>query len=435
MDREESGSAGSFRRERDLARSVSEAARHLVWVEVDLGAVARNYEQLKLILGPGHDLMPVVKSNAYGHGLLPVARTVVDCGARSLGVATLEEALALRHAGLPASVVVLGPVLPERTGEALAHDVTLAVFDVATARAVSDEAVRSGGRVKVHVKIDTGLGRLSVTADQAVPFVQALRDMDGLDLQGIYTHLADAEGIDQSMTVRQYLNFKAVLESLEAAGVHVPMRHVSGSAAGMLMPELRYDYVRAGIALYGLWPSEETRLLMLSRGQDLLHLLSDVEVQMRGVKLLSRILQPALQFKTRIAQVKDVPAGWSIGYGCTYKTRRATRAAVLPLGYAEGLDRHLSNSGHVLVRGQRAPIVGRVCMNMTVVDVTDIPEAATNDEVVIIGTQGEQEITAEEVAEKIGTINYEVVTRIRWDLPRIYTLASEVSARTGSSAT
>jgi len=392
----------------------------LVWVEVDLGAIARNYHQLRQIIGDGHALMPIVKSNAYGHGLLPVARTVAACGAAWLGVATLDEAVTLRAAGLQTPTVVLGPIHPAHAGLAASHRVTVGVFDLEAARVMSDRALEVGTRLKVHAKVDTGLGRLSVTADDAVPFVSALREMPGLEVEGIYTHLADAEGIDQSMTLKQYVNFRAVLEGLEAAGIDVPVRHMSGSAAGMLMPELRYSLVRVGIALYGLWPSEETRLLMISKGQDLHNLLNDVEVQTRGVRLLANFLQPALRFMTRVSQVKSVPAGWSIGYGCTFKTRRPTRVAVLPVGYADGLDRHLSNCGHVLIRGHRAPIVGRVCMNVTVVDVTDIPDAARDDEVTLIGAQGDAEITAEEVAEKIGTIHYEVVTRICWDLPRVY---------------
>jgi len=276
----------------------------------------------------------------------------------------------------------------------------------------------------VHVKIDTGLGRLSVTADDALHFIQSLHAVPGIAVEGVYSHLADAEGIDQSMTLKQYANFERVLDELRQQGLAPGIRHIAGSAAGMLMPELRYDWVRAGISLYGLWPSEETRLLMIAAAHHLPEVLHNPEVQARGVKLLASFLQPALQFKTRISQVKEVPTGWSVGYGCTYRTTRATRVAVLPLGYADGYDRHLSNKGHVLVRGHRAPVIGRVCMNLTMVDVTDVPGAARDDEVALIGKQGSQEISVEQVAAAIGTINYEVVTRIRWDLPRIFQASS-----------
>lgn len=393
--------------------------RHLAWVEVDLDSIARNFTQLQEIVSPAR-LMPVVKSNAYGHGLLPVARTVVECGAGFLAVAAVDEAVALREAGVSSEIIVISPMRAEQAALAIRHDIVVAVFDVETAAAMGAIAAQAGRRLRVHAKVDTGLGRLSVLPGEAVSFIQALHRLPGVELEGVYSHLADAEGIDQSMTLKQYANFERVLDDLQRSGIEVRFRHIAGSAAGMLMPELRYDLVRAGIALYGLWPSEETRLLMIAAAHHLPKVLHDAEVQARGVKLLASMLRPALQFKTCVAQVKEVPAGWSVGYGCTYRTRRSTRVAVLPLGYADGYDRHLSNKGQVLVRGRRAPIIGRVCMNVTMVDVTDIPEAARDDEVVLIGMQGEEEISAEEVAAAIGTINYEVVTRIRWDLPRVY---------------
>lgn len=425
---------------------------HLTWVEIDLGAVAHNCQQLQTLIdmvppSTGADappppplrhtrsartptLMAMVKSNAYGHGLLEVSRTVVACGAGMLGVATLEEAIALREGGLEAHILVMCPVQRDCAAEVLEHDISLAVFDLDTARALAAEAARRGSAIRVHAKVDTGLGRLSVTPDHALPFIQALHSMEGLVLDGIYTHLADAEGIDQSMTLRQFVHYKRVLRQVEEQGIHVRYRHMAGSAAAMLMPELRYDVVRAGIALYGLWPSDETRLLMISRGQNLLNLLQDEDLQLRGVhSLLSSFLQPAMAFKTRVAQVKEVPVDWSVGYGCTYRTRRDTRIAVLPVGYADGYDRHLSNGGQVLIRGMRAPVVGRVSMNLTTVDVSDIAGVTTGDEVVLLGRQGTREITAEELAERIGTINYEVVTRIRWDLPRIYRTMPEPLAQ------
>ena len=396
------------------------SGRHLAWVEVDLDAIGHNFTRLQEMVEPAR-LMAVVKSFAYGHGLVPVAREVAARGARAYCVASIDEAVTLREAGIEGEILVICPILVDDAALAACHDVTVAVFDPESAEPMGRIALAQGRKLRVHAKIDTGLGRLSVLPDDAVAFVQRLRSLEGIEVDGIYSHLADAEGLDQASTLRQHANFERVLAALAAGEEGVPpRRHIAGSAAAMLMPALRYDFVRAGIALYGLWPSEETRLLMIAGTQNLTEVLGDTEVQVRGVKRLASLLRPALQFKTRVVQIKDVPTGWSVGYGCTYRTRRPTRVAVLPLGYADGYDRGFSNRGFVLVRGHRAPVIGRVCMNLTMADVTDIPGAAADDEVVLVGRQGNEELMAEEVAEMTGTIHYELVTRIRWDLPRVY---------------
>lgn len=395
------------------------SARHLAWVEVDLDAIAHNFVRLQEMAAPSR-LMAVVKSFAYGHGLVPVARTVAAHGATAFCVASIDEAVALREAGISGFILVICPMLAEQAALAVRHDVTVAVFDLESAAAMGAVAASTGARLRVHAKIDTGLGRLSVLPDDGLAFVRALRAIEGLEVDGIYSHLADAEGLDQSMTLRQRASFEQVLDSLRNERVLPRHQHIAGSAAAMLMPALRYDFVRTGIALYGLWPSEETRLLMIAGTHSLPELLNDAEVQARGVRMLASLLRPALQLKARITQIKEVPLGWSVGYGCTYRTRRPTRVAVLPLGYADGYDRGFSNDGYVLVRGQRAPVIGRVCMNLTMVDVTDVPDAAPDDEVVLIGRQGDEELSATYVAGIIGTIHYELVTRIRWDLPRVY---------------
>ena len=397
------------------------------WVEVDLAAIRDNFRTLQRIVGSAH-CMAVVKSHAYGHGLIPVARAAVEAGARWLGVANLGEAVALREAGLDSpEIVILNPIRAAQVPAAIAHDIIAVVFDTGLAAEMSAQAIAVGARLRVHVKIDTGLGRLSVLPEQSVGFVRTLRDLPGLELEGLYTHLADAEGLDQSHTLAQHARFKAVLHELEADGFVPRYRHVSGSAAGLLLPELRHDIVRAGIALYGLWPSEETRLLMISREQELCALLTDEAVQRQGVRSLAAFLRPALRLVTRVSHVKDIPTGWTVGYGCTFEARRPTRVAVLPVGYADGIDRRLSNQGFVLVHGQRAPIIGRICMNLTMVDVTDVPGVARDDEVVLLGTQGGQQLSAQEWGERIGTIHYEVVTRLCWDLPRVYIESSTLA--------
>lgn len=403
---------------RSETRPGARGTEHRAWVEVDLGAIRHNFRQLERLVSPAR-LAPVVKSEAYGHGLLPVARTVLEEGAWGLCVVHPEEGRRLRADGLDCPIIVVGPVLEWEMEQAIIDDLAVAVFSEEQARALSDTALRLGRKARAHVKVDTGLARMSHYAEEAVPFIQAVRALPGLNLEGIYSHFADAEGLDQSYTLLQFKRFQKCLSELSELGIEFELRHISGSAAGMLLSQARLDLVRLGIALYGLWPAEETRLLLLSRGQDLLQIVNE-QFQNGCAHNLSELLLPALSYKTVVLQVKQVPAGCKVGYGCTYETQRATRIAVLPVGYAEGYDRHLSNSGEVLVRGRRARVLGRICMNLTVVDVTDIPEVEAHDEVVLIGRQGDAVVSADEVAAKIGTINYEVVTRIPANIPRVY---------------
>lgn len=363
-------------------------------------------------------ILGVVKSEAYGHGLLPVARALVEEGAWGLAVVTAQEGLKLRQAGIMKPIVVVGPVIDSEMDRALQADLSLPVHDLALARHLSQRAVALGKSAKIHLKIDTGLSRLSVPVEQSLEFARAVMALKAFELEGIYSHLADAEGLDQSYTLLQYGRFKSILEQLASEGIRPRVRHIAASAAGMLLEATRFDLVRAGIALYGLWPAEETRLLLLSGGQDLLQSLN--RQFSAGAQVQEDFLRPALSFKTIAVQIKDVPNGASVGYGCTFRAQRDTRLAILPLGYAEGFDRGLSNAGVVLIRGQRSRVVGRVCMNMTMVDVTDIPAAQAGDEVVLIGTQGEGRVSAEDMAAKLGTINYEVVTRIPPVVPRVY---------------
>lgn len=394
---------------------------HTAWVEVDLDAVRHNFLQLQSLVSPS-GLLPVVKSEAYGHGLVAVSAAVTELGAWGLGIVSAAEGVRLRHEGFTCPLVVLGPVLPAEMDESIRQRLSPAVFDLDLASELSRRSVALGRRTPVHVKVDTGLGRLSVTSDQALDFVLAVSRLPGLEIEGIYSHFADAEGLDQSYTLRQYNRFQRCLALLEEAGLRIPVRHIAGSAAGMLLHEARLDLVRLGISLYGLWPAEETRLLMVSRGTDLLRLVNEPfrNGSLERADPTRGMLKPALSFKTVVVQVKDVPTGSAVGYGCSFETARDTRIAVLPVGYADGYDRHLGNSAEVLVRGRRARIVGRICMNLCMADVTDIPEVESGDEVVLIGRQAGAVLPVEELARKIGTINYEVVTRIPMHVPRVY---------------
>lgn len=387
------------------------------WVEVDLEALRFNLRQLKQLVDPA-GYLAVVKANAYGHGLLPVARVALEEGAWGLAVVNVDEALELRAAEIPGPIVIVGPVCEFELSPAIAAGISLPIYSLELARAISSRAGELQMVARVHIKVDTGLGRLALPTEQAAPFLEAIQQLPHLQLEGIYSHYADAEGLDQSYTWQQFRRFQEVLDLCQQLDLRPEVRHISASAAAMLLKEPRLDLVRLGIAIYGLWPAEETRLLLLSRGQDLFaQLNSDFA---NGTGSTEELLRPALSYKTVVVQVKHLAPGTSVGYGRTFKCLRPTVAAILPVGYAEGYDRHLSNQGEVLIRGQRARVIGRVCMNMTTVDVTDIVGVEAGDEVVLLGAQGEQSIKAEELAARVGTINYEIVTRIPTTIPRIY---------------
>ncbi|HEX6797360.1 MAG TPA: alanine racemase [Ktedonobacterales bacterium] len=366
------------------------------WLEIDLSAIGRNTQLIAEWVGPDTRVLVSLKADAYGHGALRVARTVLRNGASWLGVATVSEAEPLRAAGITAPILVFGYIAPWQAREAVHLDLRATVYSLDAARALARAARDLGRELRVHVKVDTGMARLGLRAedvDGIVSFCRALRQMLGLVTEGVFTHLATADSADQTYARRQLARFETVLAALEAEGLRPPIVHAANSAAALALPEARYDLVRPGIAIYGLNPSDE---VPLPEG-----------------------FAPALAFKTQVAQVKEIPAGEGISYGATYITTAPTRIAVLPVGYADGFRRAPANWGEVLVRGRRAPILGRVCMDQCMVDVTAIPGVQPGDEVVLIGRQGEDELTAEEVARRLGTISYEVVAELLARVPRV----------------
>lgn len=394
-------------------------ANHRAWIEVDLGALKNNVRRLSKWAAPAR-FLAVVKADGYGHGMEAVARVAVDEGAWGLAVVNIDEGLRLRKAGFGCPIVIIGPIFGFELAAALQAELSLPVYSREVLQEVAQAAQAAGVTARVHIKFDTGLGRLALPYDQAHEFLTQVRDTPGLHIEGLYSHLADAEGLDQRYTLQQFTRFQEVQQVAGELGIRPDIAHLSASAASMLIQPARLDAVRLGIAMYGLWPAEETRLLLLSRGHNLFQELN-MHFQSGLTPQLDDLLHPALSYKTRIAQLKQVPADSSIGYGCTFVTQRPTTLAVLPVGYYEGYDRHLSNCGEVLVRGRRARVLGRVCMNVVTVDVTDIAGVSLDDEVVLLGRQGSQQVSAEEWARRIGTINYEVVTRLPAHLPRIYT--------------
>jgi alanine racemase len=380
----------------------------LVWAEVDLEAIAHNVRELRRITDPGADLMAVVKANAYGHGAVEVTRKALENGADSLGVARIEEGIELRKAGVKESILIFGYTPPALAHKLIAFDLTQTVWSYTTAQALSDIAVSSNKQIKVHLKVDTGMGRLGLLPDcrrppvteqnlmgNAICEVESISSLAGLELEGVYTHFASADSSDKTYAGKQFEIFVDFLNELRRAGINPPLCHAANSAAIIDMPETHLDMVRAGIAIYGLYPSDE--------------------VNKRRI-----VLKPAMTLKSKIVHLKKVPSGFKVSYGSTYKTQRPTTIASIPVGYADGFNRLLSSRGHMLVRGRRAPIVGRVCMDQTMLDVGHIPGVNLEDEVVIFGKQKDGSITVDEIAASLNTINYEIVSALTARIPIIY---------------
>ena len=371
-------------------------AERPTWVEIDLSAIGNNTRLLKSLVGSQVRLLATLKADAYGHGALKVARTVLHNGAAMLGVATVSEAAPLRKAGINAPILVFGYVPLWQMREAVRLGLTVTLYSIEAARALSRAALALGQTVKVHVKIDSGMGRLGIRAEQVDEILALMREitaLPGIALEGLYTHFAMADTQDQTHVRMQLARFQHVLQVVEEHQLRPPLVHAANSAATISLPETHFDMVRPGIALYGMDPSMEVRLPAGFR--------------------------PALSFKTQVAQVKVIPAGECISYGCTYITERPTRVAVLPVGYADGFRRTPRDWGTVLIHGQEAPLLGRVCMDQCIVDVSYIPQARMGDEVVLIGRQGTAVLSAEQVAQRLGTINYEVVSEILARVPRV----------------
>lgn len=363
------------------------------WLEVNLEAIAQNLHCVQRLVGSAVGIVVILKADAYGHGAVRIARTALNNGAQMLGVACLGEAIALRQAGIQSPILVLGYTPAWQAREAVLNEITTTVFDLETIRSFSNAAGQVGRLARIHIKVDTGMGRLGLLPDQVLPVLTQALQFAHLEIEGIFTHFSVADAADKSYTYRQLGRFRRVLDDLEHAGITFPLVHAANSAALLTVPESRFNLVRLGIALYGLAPSEYTPL--------------------------PPGFQPALTFKTRIAQVKTLPPQSPVSYGNTYQTTGYERIAVIPVGYADGFRRAPAHWGEVLVRGQRAPIVGRVCMDQTMINVSHIAEVRQGDTVVLIGKQGDQEITVDQVAKQLGTINYEIVSEILARVPRV----------------
>ena len=354
------------------------------WIEVNLDAIAQNVRNIKKLIGEKKELMAVVKGNAYGHDVLEVVPVVLKSGATRLAVARLEEGIFLRKVGIIVPILVLGLTLKQQAELLVSYSITPAVSECEMIEKLSEEAFKEGKIVKVHLKVDTGMGRIGIFPNRVLDFVNKIKALKNIEIEGVFTHFSVADEKDKTYTEIQFKKFMEVLNILEKEGIEISIKHVGNSATLLDLPHMWLDLVRPGISIYGLYPSKEVQKI---------------------IKLI-----PAHSFKTRIVFLKELPAGECISYGRTYKTKKKrTVVASLPVGYADGYNRHLSNQGEVLVRGRRFPVIGRICMDQTMIDVTNLPQVEIGDEVVLWGRQGQEEITVEEIAEKIGTINYEIV--------------------------
>ncbi len=370
----------------------------LVWVEIDRSAPEHNLGQLRKAAAPGVAFCAVVKSNAYGHGVAEIARLLPS--ADWFAVNSLEEGRELRGLGVSKPVLVLGHVPLDRLEEAVRADLSLTVYNPETVQKLG--SLRGlPGPAKLHLKVETGTGRQGVMPSDLEGFLALVSSTENVKLEGLSTHFANIEDtLNHGYAEKQLAVFSDAVRTVEKAVGRPPVVHTACTAASILFPKTHFSMLRVGIGLYGLWPSRETYLSALQGGTAVPE------------------LRPVLAWKTRLAQIKGLPEGSFVGYGCSYRTTRRTLLGVLPVGYADGFDRALGNRAHVLIRGKRAPVIGRICMNLTMVDLTDIPGVRLEEETVLLGVMGDERISAETMAEWAGTINYEVVARISSLLPR-----------------
>jgi len=365
--------------------------RH-TFCEIDLDAIRYNVGMMRACLAPGVDFLAVVKANGYGHGAVPVARAALEAGAAMLAVAIPEEGIELRSAGITAPILVLGGAETEASEEIVKHDLTQVVFDEERVRALAAAGQRLGRAAKVHLKLDTGMCRIGVrTAQEVENLVRLIDDLDGIELTGCFTHMATADEDAREGTLAQIARFEELTAAIAKVHPGKITRHAANTASIFRYPQAHFDMVRGGIALYGYPPHPEVKRL-----------------------------KPAMRWVSRAVYVKTIEPGERVSYGGLFEAKAPTRVMTVPVGYADGYRRGLTGKGCVLVRGRRAAILGRVCMDQIMVDVTDIPDAQAGDEVVLLGAQGEEMIDADEMAAWIGTISYEVICSPSARVPRVY---------------
>lgn len=372
------------------------------WIEVDLDAVRHNVRAFKQLVAPGCQVMAVVKAEAYGHGAVAVARAAIEAGAAWLGVARAREGMSLRECGISVPILILGPVAKGEERMIVENDLRATIGSVQMAKGLSDAAAAVGRTVLSHIKVDTGLGRYGLSLDDARAVGQAIASLPGLRLEGVFSHFATADDPDDSYAELQLETFQSVRSRLGSEGFHFPVAHMAASAGVLAVANSHFDLVRVGISLFGAYPAD--------------HLIPMLE------------LRPALSMHSRVVRVFTLRPGDSVGYGRTFVAQRPVTAALVPVGYADGLPRSHSNRGVLLVRGLGAPLIGRVSMDQCVADVSGCGPVREGDPVVVIGTQGAAAITIDEFADRSGTINYEALTSLGYRVPRVYLSGGRVTA-------
>lgn len=363
---------------------------------IDLDAICHNINEVKRVIGPEVKVMPVIKADGYGHGAVPIAKELNKIGVDAFAVAILEEGITLRNHGIKQPIVILGYTSEYQYSSLIQYEIEPTVFCYEMAESLSKIASALGKDAKVHIKLDTGMNRIGFKpTKESLEIVKKISELPNIKIEGIFTHFACADEADKTSASKQKAEFDKFIGWLLEEGIDIPVKHVSNSAAIIDMDSWRMDMVRSGIITYGLYPSEEVAKNVLD-------------------------LRPAMELKTHIVHVKEIEAGEGISYNHTFVTKRKTKVATIPVGYADGYPRALSSKGRVLIRGQYAPIIGRICMDQFMVDVTDIEGVSVMDDVTLIGTDGEHQIPVEEIANITGTINYEIVCDISKRVPRVY---------------
>ncbi|MEW9699964.1 alanine racemase [Paenibacillus sp. SI8] len=373
------------------------------WVEISLDALRSNIEGFQKVLPAGMKIMAVVKADAYGHGAVGVSKEAISAGVDYLGVAFIDEALELRNAGITAPILVLGYTPPEGLEMARQKDITIAVYSYEVLdelkrqereQMLQDRAARK--KLKIHIKLDTGMGRLGLHTEQdAIPFIEQALTLADVEVEGLFTHYANADEVDKAYTYEQYRRFERIVEHFKRREIDFPYIHAGNSAAAIDLPHLTYSMVRLGISMYGLYPSEDVNQEKIE-------------------------LKPVMSLKTGIVHLKTLPPNAGISYGTIYHTKTDEQIATLPIGYADGYSRMLSCKAEALIRGRRVSIVGRICMDQCLVNVTQVPDVQVSDEVVLVGEQEGERITVEDVARQLGTVNYEFICMISHRVARVY---------------